>query len=69
MTEVEELEQLIGFFKQLGAEPESAAVMARQLAKRASQIAEKEGIARVEAMARLLDMVRKGRSGEGYEGP
>jgi len=38
--------------------------MARQLAKRADQLATERGITRTEAMRHLLEVVVKGRAGE-----
>lgn len=69
MSEEGEIEQLKAVFRQLGAEDAQAETMARQLSKRADQISRSEGISRVVALSRLLDMVRCGRAGETYEGP
>lgn len=69
MSDEGEIEQLTAVFRQLGAEDSQAETMARQLSKRADQIALSEGIDRVAALKRLLEMVRRGRAGESYEGP
>jgi hypothetical protein len=66
-----EHEQLMALCAKMGATPAQAEVMATQLAKRADQLAVERGITRVEAMAHLLQLVVKGRSGEappGFEG-
>ncbi|HRE79678.1 MAG TPA: hypothetical protein PLN52_01460 [Opitutaceae bacterium] len=59
-----EHEQLVTLCAGLGASPEQAQVMARQLAKRCDQWVAERGMARTEAMGRLLQMVVKGRMGE-----
>lgn len=64
MTEEEQLTELC---RRLGASPEQARVMAAQLSKRADQLARERGITRESAMAQLLQVVVKGRSGEGPE--
>lgn len=61
MTELEQLTQLC---ENLGAPRAQAAVMAAQLAKRATQLAVERGVTREEAMKRLLEAVVKGRAGE-----
>lgn len=61
MTEVE---QLTLAFERLGAPHAQAATMAAQLLKRADQLARERGITREAALARLLDVVVKGRAGE-----
>ena len=66
MTEEEQLAQLCC---RLGAPPEQARIMAAQLLKRAAQLAQERGITRESAMAQLLQMVIKGRNGEGPEPP
>jgi hypothetical protein len=66
-----EHEQLTALCVKMGADRAQAEVMAAQLAKRADQLAGARGISRVEAMAHLLQLVVKGRSGEtppGFEG-
>lgn len=59
-----ELEQLTRLCEKLGAPPAQAATMAAQLLKRADQLAAERGIAREAAMASLLEVLVKGRSGE-----
>jgi hypothetical protein len=61
MTEREQLAQLC---QRLGAAPAQAAIMAAQLLKRAEQHAAAHGTTREAALARLLDMLLKGRAGE-----
>ena len=61
MTEQEQLAQLC---QRLGAPPAQAIVMASQLLKRAEQLAAERGTTREAALARLLDMLVKGRAGE-----
>ncbi|MEM8866984.1 MAG: hypothetical protein AAGC73_01825 [Verrucomicrobiota bacterium] len=55
---------LVQFFEGLSASPEQAEIMARQLLKRASQIAEIEGISKVEATEKLLNKVIQARQGD-----
>lgn len=64
-----ELEQLTRLCENLGAPPAQAAVMAAQLAKRATQLAAERGVTREVAMAELLQKVVKGRAGEAPAGP
>ena len=59
-----ELEQLTQLCERLGAPRAQAATMAAQLLKRAEQQAVERGISREAALARLLDLVVKGRAGE-----
>lgn len=61
MSEQEQLTQLC---TRLGAPPAQASIMAAQLLKRAEQQAIERGITREAALARLLDLVVKGRNGE-----
>lgn len=61
-----EVEQLTKMFEQMGAEPVQAEVMARQLLKRAEQIAERERIDKLTALSRLLQIVKAGRAGESF---
>lgn len=61
MTELEQLTQLC---ENLGASRAQALTMAAQLAKRATQLAAERGEAREVAMARLLELVVRGRAGE-----
>ena len=58
-----ELEQLTQLCVRLGAAPAQAQAMAAQLLKRAEQHAAERGITREAALARLLDLLVKGRSG------
>lgn len=70
---MDELAQLIRLCRSLGAPTEvQAETMARQLQKRADQLAAERGIARVAAMEHLLNVVAHGRRGEtppGFEPP
>lgn len=50
-------ESLIGWMEQRGGNREQAEFAARQLMKRAAIMAEKEGIAPIEAMGKLLQKV------------
>ena len=59
-----EHEQLVQLCRRLGAGSEQAETMARQLARRADQLVAERGVARVEAMKYLLEVVVKGRAGE-----
>lgn len=59
-----ELEQLTRVCERLGAPPVQAATMAAQLLKRAEQHAKERGATREAALARLLDLLVKGRAGE-----
>ncbi|HET7537911.1 MAG TPA: hypothetical protein VFJ90_15735 [Candidatus Didemnitutus sp.] len=61
MSEFENLKQLC---ERLGAQPAQAETMARQLLKRADQLAIERGIAREQAMAHLLQVLVHGRQGE-----
>jgi hypothetical protein len=61
---MDELGQLTKLCRDLGAPPEQAEAMARQLMKRADQLAAGRGQAREEAMAYLLRLVVEGRRGE-----
>lgn len=65
MTEAEQLAELC---VRLGAPRAQAETMAAQLLKRAEQHAAERGITREAALARLLDLVVKGRAGETPEG-
>lgn len=65
MTEHEQLVQLcVG----LGSPQAQAEIMAKQLAKRADQLAATRGISRVEAIRHLLEVLVKGRMGEVPDG-
>jgi hypothetical protein len=59
-----ELEQLTVLCERLGAPRAQAATMAAQLLKRADQLATERGTTREAALARLLELLVKGRSGE-----
>ena len=65
MTEEEQLRTLC---ERLGSTPAQAVTMAAQLQKRATQLATERGITREAAMAHLLNLVVKGRSGEAPPG-
>ena len=67
MDRESEIDQLSILLQQMGAEAKQADVMARQLSKRADQLAEREGVERMEALRRLLEMVRSGRDGNAYD--
>ena len=58
-----EFEKITALCTKLGASPEQAATMARQLIKRADQISAERGIPREEAMAQLLQILVQGRQG------
>ncbi|MGC6424498.1 MAG: hypothetical protein ACON4O_05870 [Lentimonas sp.] len=60
----QELAGVTRIFVNLGAESEQAKVMAAQLLKRASQIAEEREISKVEAAETLLKQVIEARSGD-----
>lgn len=61
--------QLIALCERMGAPRVQAETMARQLARRADQLATERGIPRVQAMEYLLRVLVMGRNGEGPEGP
>lgn len=61
---MDELVRLTALCGRLGANPVQADAMARQLIKRADQLAAERGQSREEAMAYLLRLVVQGRSGE-----
>jgi hypothetical protein len=61
MSEFEDLTRLCERF---GASPAQAETMARQLLKRADQLAAERGIPREQAMAHLLQVLIHGRQGE-----
>ena len=65
MTPDEEHAQLVSLCERMGAPTAQAETMARQLAKRADQLSVERGISRVEAMTGLLQVLVKGRNGEG----
>lgn len=62
---MDELVQLTRLCRNLGAPTDAqAATMARQLQKRADQLAAERGITRVAAMEHLLSLLVHGRRGE-----
>jgi hypothetical protein len=61
---MDELTQLTRLCRNLGATPEQADAMARQLIKRADQLVAERGLTREAAMDHLLRLVMQGRSGE-----
>lgn len=61
---MDELAQLTALCRRLGATEEQAAVMARQLGKRADQLVQERGQTREQAMAYLLRVVVQGHGGE-----
>jgi hypothetical protein len=60
---VSELDQVTTLCTRLGAPPEQAATMAKQLLKRADQISTERGIPRAQALAQLLQILVEGRQG------
>jgi hypothetical protein len=60
----DETERLVQFCRKLGASQPQAEVMAAQLLKRAVQLADERGGTRDAALARLLEIVAKGRAGQ-----
>lgn len=52
-------------FINMGAEPRQAEVMAKQLLKRADQIAQERHISNLEAVEKLLKQVIEARQGDG----
>lgn len=63
-----DLERLRRFLETQGVDAERSGLMARQLEKRAGQIAAERGIDRVAAMEYLLKVVVYGGRGEVYPG-
>jgi hypothetical protein len=61
---MDELAQLTKLCRGLGAAPDQAEAMARQLIKRADQLVVERKQAREEAMAYLLRLLVQGRAGE-----
>jgi hypothetical protein len=59
-----ELEQLTVLCRRLGAPEGQAETMARQLIKRAGQLAVERGQSREQAMAYLLSLVTQGSAGD-----
>ena len=62
---MDEHAQLVALCERMGAPRAQAETMARQLAKRADQLCAERGISRVDAMSGLLQVLIKGRNGEG----
>lgn len=61
---MDEVQKLAALCQRLGANPAQAGTMARQLLKRAEQIATERGQSREEALDRLLRLTIQGASGE-----
>ena len=61
---MDELAQLTRLCRNLGAAPDQADAMARQLIKRADQLVADRGLTREAAMDYLLRLVMQGRGGE-----
>jgi hypothetical protein len=61
---MDELSQLADYCRKLGAPANQAEMMARQISKRAGQLAVERKLSREEAMAHLLQLVAQGRAGE-----
>lgn len=68
MNDQTEEEKLTLLLRNLGAEEPAARVMARQLLKRADQMAQERSINRIEALDYLLRVTIAGREGRAYEG-
>lgn len=67
-----EIEKIAVICERLGATPEQAATMARQLSKRADQLATERGLTRETALAQLLQILVAGRQGNvppGFDPP
>jgi hypothetical protein len=60
---VSDLEKITALCARLGAPPEQAATMAKQLLKRAEQLSAERGITRETALAQLLQILVEGRQG------
>ncbi len=58
-----DVEQITVLCERLGAPREQAAIMAKQLLKRADQVAAERGITRETALAQLLQILVEGRQG------
>ena len=61
---MDELSKLADYCRKLGAPPNQAEIMARQLLKRAGQLAIERKQSQEEAMGHLLRLVAQGRTGE-----
>ena len=57
---MDEVRQLAKVFENLGAEPPQAQTMARQILRRADQLAEEKHISRVESLDRLMRLCVRG---------
>ena len=67
-----EVDQITTLCTRLGASPAQAATMARQLLKRADQLAAERNIPRATALAQLLQILIEGRQGNvppGFDAP
>lgn len=67
-----EVEKITVICERLGAPPEQAATMAKQLIKRADQLAAERNIPREQALAQLLQILVEGRQGNmpsGFQPP
>jgi hypothetical protein len=68
----DELQKITAICSRLGAPPEQAATMARQLLKRADQLSAERGLTREAALAQLLQILVDGRQGNvppGFQPP
>ncbi len=61
---MDELSKLADYCRKLGAPANQAEMMARQISKRAAQLAIERKLSREEAMTYLLQLVAQGRAGE-----
>lgn len=64
----QDIANLTSILQRLGAEESSAEVMAKQLLKRADQMAVERSTTRIEALDYLLKVTIAGREGQVYEG-
>jgi len=68
----DEIEKITVICERLGAPPEQAATMAKQLLKRADQVSAERNIPRAQALAQLLQILVEGRQGNlppGFQPP
>ncbi len=68
----DEIEKITVICERLGAPPEQAATMAKQLLKRADQLAAERNTPREQALAQLLQILVEGRQGNvppGFQQP
>lgn len=63
-----EIENLTLLLRNLGAEKEAAGVMAKQILKRAEQLAKDRSVSRIEALDYLIKVTIAGQQGRVYEG-